>query len=799
MRIGRCFAFIRIDLIRDAVPKLASHGQGHFTILQRRIFATSSRSNMASSATPETIMIDGKKYRHVREGLASVLAPYAEELPSSAKHSKNNDEGSQAVFYNPIQQFNRDLTVLAIKVYGEGALVEKQARVTQKNQHAKRKKAAKKLNVPPATQVDDDANKESEQPNTRKRKADHLEDLVGDDKPEESVKKAKANGHDEDDEEPLVAEISADPAGNATGGEGQQPKTNGHSGAAESGGSPPAVSRKQLPFSILDALSATGLRALRYAKEIPFATTIVANDLSPASVESIELNIKHNEVREKVRSNLGDARSFMYSKVGNEQLRPAEGYVHRYDVIDIDPYGTAAPFFDCSLQAIQDGGLLCITCTDAGVFASTGYPEKTFALYGGIPIKGPHSHEGGLRLILNGVAMSAAKYGLAIEPLLSLYIDYYARIFIRVHRKQQEVKLLAGTSMTVYNCGHGCGAWVTQPLLRNQPQTSKSGDTFYKFSFAQAPSTNRNCEHCGSTMHLCGPMWSGPLHNPHFVEKMLEKARTLDKDTYATVDRIEGMLTLALEEDLMPSNSGLDAAAVSESKNRATPDSRLIPRLATNKPDVAPFFVMPTYLAKIIHCATPSEDAMRGALLGLGYKVSRSHCKPGSIKTDAPWPVLWEVIREFMRTKAPIKVGAVRRGTAGFQILARARGSERAVVSELKDTTRDQLRRCETKDDLKTVLQGILYRLENEQSMFETKSGESSEPKGGNGEATAQKERSPNRNRTRSRSPPPLPLSKLEITFDEKLGKEKSRGKLVRYQMNPRENWGPMSRAGRTS
>ncbi|EXJ69074.1 uncharacterized protein A1O5_08009 [Cladophialophora psammophila CBS 110553] len=753
---------------------------------------------MAPLEAPETIVIDSKKYRHVREGLASVLAPYAEEPPTSGKHSKNNDEGNQAVFYNPIQQFNRDLSVLAISVYGEGSLLEKQTRATQKNQHAKKRKAARKLDPPPVDQLDNEASNGSEQPNNRKRKADHLEDPVDSNNAEESAKRLKAKEPDEDDEEPLVAELNADPAG-AGIGEIQQPKSNGHPQATERGASQPPVPKKQLSFSILDALSATGLRALRYAKEIPFATNIVANDLSPASVENIKLNIKHNEVEDKVRSNLGDARSFMYSKVGNEQSKPAEGYVHRYDVIDIDPYGTAAPFFDCSLQAIQDGGLLCITCTDAGVFASTGYPEKAFALYGGMPIKGPHSHEGGLRLILNGVAMSAAKYGLAIEPLLSLYIDYYARLFIRVHRKQHEVKLLAGTSMTVYNCGHGCGAWVTQPLLRNQARTSKIGDTFYKFSYAQAPSTNRNCEHCGSTMHLCGPMWAGSLHNPHFVERMLEKVRTLDKTIYGTVDRIKGMLTLALEEDLMPNDSAPDSTGISESKDATAPDPRSIPRLATNMPDNAPFFIMPTYLAKTIHCATPSEDAMRGALLGLGYKVSRSHCKPGSIKTNAPWSVLWEVIREFMRTKAPIKEGSVKKGTVGYNILARVRGSERAVVSGLKDATREQLWRCETKDDLKTVLQGMLYRLENEQAMLEKESSGSSEAKDDSEEARARTEGSPIGRRSRSKSPSAPPPNRLKITFDENLGKQKSRGKLLRYQMNPRENWGPMSRAGRTT
>ncbi|KAJ9607802.1 RNA methyltransferase tRNA(m5U54)methyltransferase [Cladophialophora chaetospira] len=767
---------------------------------------------MASPEPPEVTIIDGKKYRQVREGLASVLAPYAEEnstankrqkhntdgdqARSSAKHNRNNEEGNQAVFYNPIQQFNRDLSVLAITVYGEGALLGKQLRFKQKVQHAKSKRDKRRLKNLAAIQSDDKADNTIEPPNPRKRKADELEDSLQGNPAGEPSKRPKADDEFDDEEDDLaVAELMADPDV-IQNEQGEAPTQNGYPQATTNGEGQSASKKRQMPFSILDALSATGLRALRYANEIPFATNIVANDLSSASVENIELNIKHNKVEDKVRSNLGDARAFMYSKVGNEHSRAAEGYVHRFDVIDIDPYGTAAMFFDCSLQALQDGGMLCVTCTDAGVFASTGYPEKTFALYGGMPIKGAHSHEGGLRLILNGIAMSAAKYGLAIEPLLSLYIDYYARLFIRVHRKPQDVKLLAGTSMAVYSCDNGCGAWVTQPLLRNQPQTSKSGDNFYKFSFAQVAATGQNCEHCGSRMHLSGPMWAGPLHNSYFVQKMLDKLPSLDKKTYGTTDRLEGMLTLALEEDLTLSASMNGDTGPAEANGAAAPDARIIPRLATNKPDIAPFFFMPTYLAKIIHCATPSEDAVRGALLGLGYKVSRSHCKAGSIKTNAPGNVIWEIIREFMRTIKPIKEGAVKPGTPGWNILERVRGTERASVSDMKVLAKEQLTRCETKEDLKTVLQGMLYRLENDNTATDKGSEESSEQRSEGNKADAPLQKENVEHRSRSGSPSTSTPSKLNIAFDEKLGKEKPRGKLVRYQVNPRQFWGPMNRAG---
>lgn len=787
----RCLGLVKpfqATPLLEQIRLLLPHCTSRYSLATRRSISTQSfKLAMAPAPVSEPIIIDGKKYRNVQEGLVTVLAPYRDESVSSGKQARNNDEGLQAVFYNPIQQFNRDLSVLAITVYGEGALVEKGARITQKFQQRKNNKGKKKQKVSNNAASSEITNQNEQAPN-RKRKADELADGEAETAGEAS-KKARTTDEVDDEEDLLVEELSSDPLATQQQSD-QAADQNGSDSlpkeAAATGDT--ASTTKRIPFAILDALSATGLRALRYAKEIPFATNIVANDLSPTSVQSIDLNIRHNKVEDKVHSNLGDARGFMYSKVGNEQPRHGEEYVHRFDVIDLDPYGTAAPFIDASLQALQDGGMLCVTCTDAGVFASTGYPEKTYALYGGMPTKGPHSHEGGLRLILNAVAISAARYGLAIEPLLSLYIDYYARLFIRVHRKQHEVKLLAGTTMTVYNCGHGCGSWTTQPLLRNQSQTSKNGQTVYKFSFAQAPVTTPNCEHCGSKTHLCGPMWAGLLHNPYFVQKMLDKLPSLDEKVYGTTDRLKGMLTLALEEDLTEPTTKADASPASEEATGT--DAKLIPRLPANMIDNAPFFIIPGQLAKVIHCATPSEYMMRGAILSVGYRVTRSHCKPGSIKTNAPWSVLWEILREFMRTKAPIKEGAVKPGTPGWSILGRVRSSERAVVSALKEGAKDQLARCNTKEDMKTVLQGMLWRLENEKP--------TSEQANGNDDATAERTEESAAPRPRSRSPSPVEAGKLNIVFDEKLGKEKPRGKLVRYQMNPRENWGPMNRAGRT-
>lgn len=63
----------------------------------------------------------------------------------------------------------------------------------------------------------------------------------------------------------------------------------------------------QIVFSILEALSATGLRSIRYAKEIPNVTKIIANDLSEQAVETIKANIVHNQVENLIDINHDDA------------------------------------------------------------------------------------------------------------------------------------------------------------------------------------------------------------------------------------------------------------------------------------------------------------------------------------------------------------------------------------------------------------------------------------------------------------------------------------------------------------
>lgn len=74
-------------------------------------------------------------------------------------------------------------------------------------------------------------------------------------------------------------------------------------------------------ISVLEAMSATGLRAVRYAKEVAGIGQIVANDLDSGAVQSMRRNIEFNGVGDKVTPSEADARLVMLQ---HSQVRPSQ-------------------------------------------------------------------------------------------------------------------------------------------------------------------------------------------------------------------------------------------------------------------------------------------------------------------------------------------------------------------------------------------------------------------------------------------------------------------------------------------
>lgn len=65
---------------------------------------------------------------------------------------------------------------------------------------------------------------------------------------------------------------------------------------------------KQNPIRILECLSATGLRSIRYGLEVNNVSKVIANDVDPFAVALINQNIIFNNLSEKIFANSDDAK-----------------------------------------------------------------------------------------------------------------------------------------------------------------------------------------------------------------------------------------------------------------------------------------------------------------------------------------------------------------------------------------------------------------------------------------------------------------------------------------------------------
>lgn len=102
-----------------------------------------------------------------------------------------------------------------------------------------------------------------------------------------------------------------------------------------------------------------------------------------------------------------------------------------FDVIDLDPYGSAIPFLESSIGALMNGGLLCVTFTDMAVLCAR-RPHVCAYKYGSVPLPNKYCHEFALRMVLHMISQMANRHGKVIEPLMCLTVDFYIRLFIRV-------------------------------------------------------------------------------------------------------------------------------------------------------------------------------------------------------------------------------------------------------------------------------------------------------------------------------------------------------------------------------
>ncbi|KAL5210442.1 hypothetical protein ABZP36_006065 [Zizania latifolia] len=361
------------------------------------------------------------------------------------------------------------------------------------------------------------------------------------------------------------------------------------------------VARELKEPTVLEALAASGLRSLRYAREIDGLGKVVALDIDTACVEACKRNIKFNgaSVMSKMEAHLTDARVYMLT-------HPKE-----FDVVDIDPYGSPSIFLDSAVQAVADGGLLLCTATDMAVLCGTN-GEVCYSKYGSYPVKGKYCHEMALRILLASIESHANRYKRYIVPVLSVFMDFYVRVFVRVFTSAIEIKKTPLKLSYVYQC-NSCDSFHLQCLGRTVTK-----DNSVKYAPGVGPVVPQECSDCGKKYNMGGPIWSAPIHDQDWVVSTLTEVKSM-KDRYPAYKKITSVLTTISEE----------------------------------LHDIPLFFSLHN-ICSTVKCTSPSAVMFRSAVLNAGYRISSTHVNPLGLKSDAPWDVIWDIMRCWVKNH-PIK------------------------------------------------------------------------------------------------------------------------------------------------
>jgi tRNA (guanine26-N2/guanine27-N2)-dimethyltransferase len=233
---------------------------------------------------------------------------------------------------------------------------------------------------------------------------------------------------------------------------------------------------------VLDAMTAGGVRSLRYTLESQ-ADYVWANDSNPEVAPLLEQNLEQLE-RDRYRITYQDANRVFFDCYLREDF---------YDLVDIDCFGSPAPFLNASINATVINGLIYLTSTDGRSF--TGHALRNcLSDYGACGRNHPAGHEQGLRILIGKMQQFAATRSFGIEPVFAFFSGQTYRIMLRLVTK---LRLTPENYGFLGYCCH-CGNYQTIPWR-----------DLGKFA----------CPHDGRSLTVSGPMWLGNLHDAEMCDR----------------------------------------------------------------------------------------------------------------------------------------------------------------------------------------------------------------------------------------------------------------------------------------
>ena len=237
-------------------------------------------------------------------------------------------------------------------------------------------------------------------------------------------------------------------------------------------------------LQIADVLAGSGIRAVRFAKELKKGKIkyIHANDNNSSAFKIIKKNINLNKIK-NIKASCLDANDFLLKSPG-------------FDYIDIDPFGSPNPFLNSAVVRLARDGILAVTATDTSALAGS-YELACRRKYWSKPLKNELMHEIGIRILIRKVQLIGAQFEKALIPIFTHVSDHYYRVYFRCKKSKHEIDELLKKNLYLLYC---------KKCLNIKISHYNEGVC------------------CKKKMVWAGPLWTGRLWDSKLVFKMLKNA-----------------------------------------------------------------------------------------------------------------------------------------------------------------------------------------------------------------------------------------------------------------------------------
>ena len=312
------------------------------------------------------------------------------------------------------------------------------------------------------------------------------------------------------------------------------------------------------PRTYLDAMGASGIRGCRVGNESGVAVTI--NDRDPDAARLISQNCDHLGIGASVTCR--DANALMSEEP--------------FDFVDLEPFGTPAPFIDAGIRSSIR--MMGITATDTAPLCGA-HLKAGIRRYMARPMNTDYHAEVGLRLLLGYAARMTARYDRGIEPVFCFAHEHFVRLHIRLARGTQAADRTISRIGYIYQC-QGCP---------------------YRYEKAGFFPDQIVCPDCGRPLSPIGPVWTGAIQDSNLLNQLMEK---------------------------IPESGIAHPTALGK-----------IIGLCQNELDIS-FSYDYHHLAKAYRVSPGPIAAVLSSLEKEGYQATRAHYSGYCIKTDAPLDVI---------------------------------------------------------------------------------------------------------------------------------------------------------------